>query len=82
MSQSLFRNFNLLDPRWDERYGGYEVLVDGGTIKRGLIKPIKAPEARVIDGGKRTLMPRPDRLPRPCLPDRGEHPPPEATSPC
>jgi len=57
MSQSLFRNFSLLDPRWDEARGGYEVLVDGGTIREVSDKPIKAPEARVIDGGGRTLMP-------------------------
>jgi len=57
MSQILFRNFSLLDPRWDEARGGYEVLVEGGTIKEVSSKPIKAREARVIDGGKRTLMP-------------------------
>lgn len=57
MSQILFRNFSLLDPRWDEARGGYEVLVDGGTIKEVSDKPIAAPEARVVDGGKRTLMP-------------------------
>lgn len=57
MSQILFRNFSLLDPRWDEARGGYEVLVDGGIIKEVSDKPIAAPEARVVDGGKRTLMP-------------------------
>ena len=57
MSQLLFRNFSLLDPRWDEPRGGYEVLVEGETIKEVASKPIKAKGARVIDGGKRTLMP-------------------------
>ncbi len=57
MSQILFRNFSLLDPRWDEARGGYEVLVEGDTIKEVSDKPIKASEAVVIDGGKRTLMP-------------------------
>ncbi|HTE38457.1 MAG TPA: amidohydrolase family protein [Reyranella sp.] len=57
MSQILFRNFSLLDPRWDEARGGYEVLVEGGIIKEVSDKPINASEARVIDGGKRTLMP-------------------------
>ena len=42
MSQFLFRNFNLLDPRWDEPRGGYEVLVEGDTIKEVSDKPIKA----------------------------------------
>jgi imidazolonepropionase-like amidohydrolase len=58
MSQFLFRNFSLLDPRWDEPRGGYEVLVEGETIREVSNKPIKAKNARVIDGGgKRTLMP-------------------------
>src|SRR3954463_2170303 len=57
MSQFLFRNFSLLDPRWDEARGGYEVLVEGDTIKEVSSKPIKARDAQVIDGGKRTLMP-------------------------
>ena len=29
MSQLLFRNANLLDPRWYEPRVGYEVLVEG-----------------------------------------------------
>jgi hypothetical protein len=58
MSQFLFRNFNLLDPRWDEPRGGYEVLVEGDTIRQVSNKPIKTRNAQVIDGGgKRTLMP-------------------------
>jgi imidazolonepropionase-like amidohydrolase len=58
MSQILFRNFSLLDPRWDEARGGYEVLVEGETIKEVSAKPIKARNARVVNGGgKHTLMP-------------------------
>ena len=58
MSQILFRNFSLLDPRWDEPRGGYEVLVEGETIKEVSAKPIKARNAQVVNGaGKRTLMP-------------------------
>src|SRR5947208_16300039 len=57
MSQILFRNFSLLDPRWDEARGGYEVLVEGEHIKEVSAKPIKARGAQVVDGAKRTLMP-------------------------
>ena len=58
MSQFLFRNFSLLDPRWDEPRGGYEVLVEGEHIKEVSAKPIKTRGAQVVDGGgKRTLMP-------------------------
>jgi imidazolonepropionase-like amidohydrolase len=57
MPQILFRNLNLLDPRWSEARGGYEVLVEGDTIKEVSAKPIKAAKAEVVDCGKRTLMP-------------------------
>jgi imidazolonepropionase-like amidohydrolase len=57
MSQILFRNMSLLDPKWDEARGGYEVLVEGDTIREVSAKPIKAAGAKVIDCGKRTLMP-------------------------
>jgi imidazolonepropionase-like amidohydrolase len=53
----LFRNLNLLDPRWNEARGGYEVLVEGGDIKEVSGKPIKSATARKLDCGKRTLMP-------------------------
>ena len=32
MSQILFRNLSLLDPKWDEPRGGYEVLVEGDLM--------------------------------------------------
>ena len=57
MSQTLFRNLNLLDPRWDAARGGYEVLVEGDTIREVSAKPIKSKAERIIDCGKRTLMP-------------------------
>ncbi|MBV9114797.1 MAG: amidohydrolase family protein [Hyphomicrobiales bacterium] len=53
----LFRNLNLLDPRWNEPRGGYEVLVEGGLVKEVSDKPIKSNSARKIDCGKRVLMP-------------------------
>jgi len=57
MSQIVFRNARLLDPRWDEARGGHEVLVEGDRIKEVSDKPIKAANARVVDCGGRTLMP-------------------------
>jgi imidazolonepropionase-like amidohydrolase len=53
----LFKNLRLLDPRWKEARAGYEVLVEGDTIKEVSAKPIKASKAKVVDCGKRTLMP-------------------------
>ena len=57
MPQILFRNLNLLDPRWNEARAGYEVLAEGELIKEVSSKPIKAAKAKVVDCGKRTLMP-------------------------
>jgi imidazolonepropionase-like amidohydrolase len=57
MPQIVFKNLNLLDPRWTEARGGYEVLVEGDLIKEVSAKPIKAAKAQVVDCGKRTLMP-------------------------
>jgi imidazolonepropionase-like amidohydrolase len=57
MPQIVFKNLNLLDPRWTEARGGYEVLVEGDLIKEVSPKPIKAAKAQVVDCGKRTLMP-------------------------
>ena len=44
MSQIVFRNARLLDPRWDEARDGHEVLVEGDRIKEVSDKPIKAAE--------------------------------------
>ncbi len=57
MAAILFRNLKLLDPRWTAARGGYEVLVEGSTIKEVSDKAIKASNARVVDCGGRTLMP-------------------------
>jgi imidazolonepropionase-like amidohydrolase len=57
MTQLLFRNLDLLDPHWDSPRGGYEVLVEGDTIREVSDKPIKAAGASVIDCGRRVLMP-------------------------
>ncbi len=57
MTTTLFRNLRLLDPRFDEARGGYEVLVEGERIREVSDKPIKAAAARVVDCGGRTLMP-------------------------
>ncbi|WIM11274.1 amidohydrolase family protein [Enhydrobacter sp.] len=53
----LFRNLRLLDPHWDEAREGYEVLVEGDTVKEVSDRPIGAGAATVIDCGRRTLMP-------------------------
>lgn len=57
MAQLLFRNFRLLEPEIGELRDGYELLVDGETVRETSDKPIKAPNADVIDCGGRTLMP-------------------------
>ena len=57
MSQLLFRNFSLLEPGFGELRGGYELLVEGETVRELSEKPIKAAKADVIDCGGRTLMP-------------------------
>jgi len=53
----LFRNLNLLDPRWDEARPGYEVLVEGDTIREVSAGPIRSDSAETIDCGGHTLMP-------------------------
>ncbi len=57
MAQVLFRNFRMLDPERDEIAEGFGLLVEGDTIREVSERPIKAPQATVIDCGKRTLMP-------------------------
>src|ERR1035437_4104503 len=57
MSQYLFKNFRLLEPSFDEIRDGYELLVEGTTIREVADKPIKSALANVIDCGGRTLMP-------------------------
>src|SRR5258705_8309699 len=55
--QILFRNFELLEPSFGELRGGYQLLVEGDTIKELSEGPITAAYPDVIDCGKRTLMP-------------------------
>ena len=55
--QILFKNFELLEPSFGELRGGYQLLVEGDTVKELSETPIKALDAAVIDCGKRTLMP-------------------------
>jgi imidazolonepropionase-like amidohydrolase len=58
MSQTLFRNFRLLDPHVaDDLVDGHELLVEGDRVKELSDKPIKAAKANVVNCGKRTLMP-------------------------
>lgn len=57
MSQYLFKNFRILEPSFDEIRDGYELLVEGTTIREVADKPIKSALANVIDCGGRTLMP-------------------------
>ena len=55
--QFVFRNLQLLDPRFDEVRGGYEVLIEGETIREVSARPIKAAGATAIDCGGKVLMP-------------------------
>jgi imidazolonepropionase-like amidohydrolase len=57
MPQILFRNFELLEPSFGELRGGYQLLIEGDTVKELSNAQIKAPDASVIDCGGRTLMP-------------------------
>ena len=57
MTGFLFRNLSLLDPRWDEARGGFEVLVEGDRIREVSDRAIKATGANIVDCGGRTLMP-------------------------
>jgi imidazolonepropionase-like amidohydrolase len=53
----LLRNLRLLDPRFEEARGGYEVLIDGDRIREVSDGPIKASSATAVDCGGRVLMP-------------------------
>jgi len=57
MAQYLFKNFEMLDPEHDELRGGYELLVEDDLIRELSPRPIRAPDANLVDCGKRTLMP-------------------------
>ena len=53
--QILFRNFRLLEPSFGELRGGYQLLVEGDTVRELSEKPIKARKgekvAVVLSGG-------------------------------
>jgi imidazolonepropionase-like amidohydrolase len=57
MSQVLFRNFRMLEPEVGELQDGFELLVEGNTIREVSQTPIRAPNAALVDCGRRTLMP-------------------------
>src|SRR5712672_1533772 len=42
MTQTLFRNFRMLDPERDELVGGCEILVEGETIREVSERPIRS----------------------------------------
>jgi imidazolonepropionase-like amidohydrolase len=56
-STFLFRNLQLLDPRFDESRWGYEILVENGRFREVSDRPVSCSAATVIDCGGRTLMP-------------------------
>ncbi len=61
MAATLFTNVRVIDGDGNQPFTG-EVLVEGNRIKQVAktseeVEKIKAPEARVVDGGGQTLMP-------------------------
>jgi imidazolonepropionase-like amidohydrolase len=54
---TLLTNLSLLDPRWDEARDDYHVLVEGDRIREVSEKPIRHAADRVIDCGRRVVMP-------------------------
>lgn len=57
MMQLLFRNFRMLEPETGELQDGFELLIEGDTIRETSERPIKAAQADIVDCGGRTLMP-------------------------
>ncbi|CAH1667340.1 Peptidase M38 [Hyphomicrobiales bacterium] len=57
MTALHFKNFALLEPAFGEIRQGYELLIEGDTIRELSDKPLKAAKADVVDCGGRTLMP-------------------------
>lgn len=56
-TQILFTNVHVFDGVNEERLEGAQVLVEGNLIKTISTDSIDAPDAMIIDGGGRTLMP-------------------------
>lgn len=57
MTMLHLRNFALLEPEFGELRRGYELLIEGETIRELSDKPLKIEKAAVLDCGGRTLMP-------------------------
>jgi imidazolonepropionase-like amidohydrolase len=57
MAVTHFKNFEMLDPEAGELRGGFELAVEGGTIREVSARPIRLEAASVVDCGGRTLMP-------------------------
>ncbi|MGI9400767.1 MAG: amidohydrolase family protein [Rhizobiaceae bacterium] len=55
--QILFTNVHVFDGASEQRIENANVLVEGNLIKSVSTEKIDAPDAEVIDGGGRTLMP-------------------------
>jgi imidazolonepropionase-like amidohydrolase len=54
---TLFTNVHVFDGKADKRIMNANVLVEGNLIKQVSSEPLAAANAKVIDGGGRTLMP-------------------------
>ena len=57
LPQTLFSNVHVFDGVCDTRIENASVLIEGNLIKEVSTESIDAPEATMIDGGGRTLMP-------------------------
>lgn len=57
MNQILFTNVHVLDVRRGVLLEDHQVLIEDGLIREVSDRPISTSSARVIDGGRRTLMP-------------------------
>ena len=57
LPQTLFTNVHIFDGINEQRIENASVLVEGNLIKEISTDTIDAPDATIIDGGGRTLMP-------------------------
>ncbi len=57
LPQTLFTNVHIFDGISEERIENANVLVEGNLIKTVSTDGIDAPDATLVDGGGRTLMP-------------------------
>ena len=55
--KSTSGDFQLLEPRYGELRGGYELLIENDRVRELSDGPIKSSSAEVVDCGGRTLMP-------------------------